>query len=104
MDYIPKQEFTDPSITHNDAANETSSTPSRGRKKRAFSGSPKAVKKRKTHLSVVLSKIIVLIRQKDNYGFFLNPVDPDVVPDYRNIIKNPMDLGALPLESWINRP
>jgi hypothetical protein len=52
-------------------------------------------KRKKSPLSQVLEKWINLIRQKDVNGFFCSPVDIKVVPDYKTIIKQPMDLGTM---------
>ena len=36
-----------------------------------------------------------LINRKDAYGFFLEPVDTEMVTDYLTIIKQPMDFGTM---------
>ncbi|KAI6127262.1 hypothetical protein F5141DRAFT_1086732 [Pisolithus sp. B1] len=46
-------------------------------------------------LREVLSKLIVQIKKKDDYAFFIHPVDPDKVPGYTDVIKNPMDFGTM---------
>lgn len=33
--------------------------------------------------------------RKDDYAFFLRPVDVDNVPGYSDVIKHPMDLGTM---------
>lgn len=33
--------------------------------------------------------------RKDDYVFFIHPVDPVQVPGYADMIKNPMDLGMM---------
>jgi bromodomain-containing protein 7/9 len=33
--------------------------------------------------------------RKDDYAFFLSPVDPARVPGYADVIKCPMDLGTM---------
>lgn len=33
--------------------------------------------------------------RKDDYAFFLQPVDPGQVPGYSDAVKNPMDLGTM---------
>lgn len=35
------------------------------------------------------------IPRKDDYAFFLRPVDPEQVPGYADLIKRPMDLGTM---------
>ncbi|OCH85872.1 hypothetical protein OBBRIDRAFT_784195 [Obba rivulosa] len=46
-------------------------------------------------LKEVLSKLIVQIKKKDDYAFFLQPVDISQVPGYADMIKRPMDLGTM---------
>ncbi|KAG6331646.1 hypothetical protein ID866_7442 [Astraeus odoratus] len=46
-------------------------------------------------LREVLSKLISQIKKKDDYAFFLNPVDPEQVPGYAEAIKHPMDFGTM---------
>ncbi|KAJ3162482.1 pre-mRNA-splicing factor prp46 [Geranomyces michiganensis] len=52
-------------------------------------------KPRKKSLHTILSKLITSFRQKDVYGFFLDPVDTSVVTDYMTVVKEPMDLGTM---------
>jgi len=33
--------------------------------------------------------------RKDDYAFFLQPVDPELVPGYAEAIQRPMDLGTM---------
>ena len=33
--------------------------------------------------------------RKDDYAFFIRPVDPAQVPGYADVIKTPMDLGTM---------
>ncbi|KAJ2794556.1 hypothetical protein H4R21_005455, partial [Coemansia helicoidea] len=42
-----------------------------------------------------LRRLVKRIRKRDSYGFFLEPVDTRMVPDYRDVIDNPMDLGTM---------
>ncbi|KAI6043621.1 hypothetical protein EDC04DRAFT_2562485 [Pisolithus marmoratus] len=46
-------------------------------------------------LREVLGKLIVQIKKKDDYAFFIRPVDPGKVPGYTDVIKNPMDFGTM---------
>ncbi|KAF9448690.1 hypothetical protein P691DRAFT_729247 [Macrolepiota fuliginosa MF-IS2] len=46
-------------------------------------------------LKEVLSKLIQQIKKKDDYAFFLEPVNPNQVPGYSDIIKRPMDFGTM---------
>ncbi|KAH9917523.1 uncharacterized protein B0H18DRAFT_958357 [Fomitopsis serialis] len=46
-------------------------------------------------LKEVLSKLIVQIKKKDDYAFFLQPVDTTKVLGYADLIKRPMDLGTM---------
>ncbi|KAL1814975.1 hypothetical protein ACET3Z_017549 [Daucus carota] len=39
--------------------------------------------------------ILDRLQKKDTYGVFSEPVDPNELPDYHEIIKNPMDFGTL---------
>ncbi|KAJ3325006.1 Bromodomain-containing protein 9 [Boothiomyces sp. JEL0866] len=65
------------------------------KKKRPAPQPSQSVKRKKITLSNCLEKLITMITQRDTYGFFLYPVDTALVPDYANIIKNPMDLGTM---------
>lgn len=33
--------------------------------------------------------------RKDDYAFFLKPVNPAAIPGYSDVIKRPMDLGTM---------
>ncbi|KAI0824381.1 hypothetical protein BC628DRAFT_1379256 [Trametes gibbosa] len=46
-------------------------------------------------LKEVLSRLIAQIKKKDDYAFFLHPVDPAQVPGYSDLISRPMDLGTM---------
>ncbi|TCD69573.1 hypothetical protein EIP91_006995 [Steccherinum ochraceum] len=46
-------------------------------------------------LKEVLTKLIAQIKKKDDYAFFLKPVDPALVPGYADLVKQPMDLGTM---------
>ncbi|KAI0773069.1 hypothetical protein BD413DRAFT_311580 [Trametes elegans] len=46
-------------------------------------------------LKEVLSKLITQIKKKDDYAFFLQPVDPAQVPGYSDVVSRPMDLGTM---------
>ncbi|XP_015079896.1 uncharacterized protein LOC107023652 [Solanum pennellii] len=39
--------------------------------------------------------ILDRLQKKDTYGVFSEPVDPDEIPDYHEIIKHPMDFGTV---------
>ncbi|KAJ3006876.1 hypothetical protein HKX48_009422 [Thoreauomyces humboldtii] len=54
-----------------------------------------AWKPRKKSLHTILSKLITAFKNKDHYGFFLDPVDLSVVTDYMKVISEPMDLGTM---------
>ncbi|EIN06520.1 hypothetical protein PUNSTDRAFT_46008 [Punctularia strigosozonata HHB-11173 SS5] len=54
---------------------------------------PRAVKLKP--LKEVLTRIITQIKKKDDYAFFLQPVDVAAVPGYADLIKHPMDLGTI---------
>ncbi|KAJ9059486.1 hypothetical protein DSO57_1001562 [Entomophthora muscae] len=43
----------------------------------------------------VILKLLETACKRDKYGVFLEPVDPDEVPDYHTVIKNPMDFGTM---------
>ncbi|OAJ40677.1 hypothetical protein BDEG_24384 [Batrachochytrium dendrobatidis JEL423] len=68
---------------------------SRKRKERPADGISRSTKRRKLPLEQVLSRMIDMIRQKDSYGFFLEPVDPNIVTDYSTVIREPMDLSTM---------
>ncbi|KAJ3840574.1 hypothetical protein EV361DRAFT_821326 [Lentinula raphanica] len=46
-------------------------------------------------LKEVLAKLIINIKKKDSYGFFLTPVDLEQVPGYTDVVKEPMDFGTV---------
>ncbi|KAF9467493.1 hypothetical protein BDZ94DRAFT_1155732 [Collybia nuda] len=46
-------------------------------------------------LKEVLTKLIAQIKKKDDYAFFLKPVDVSQTPGYSDIVKRPMDLGTM---------
>ncbi|KAI0073975.1 hypothetical protein K474DRAFT_1665959 [Panus rudis PR-1116 ss-1] len=43
----------------------------------------------------VLTKLIAQIKKKDDYAFFLTPVDTSQVPGYTDVVKHPMDFGTI---------
>ena len=59
----------------------------------------KVVKKRS--LYTVLTRMLAALKSKDNWGFFLEPVNVFEVPDYLTVIKKPMDF--LTMENKLNR-
>ncbi|KAF7986849.1 hypothetical protein HWV62_12566 [Athelia sp. TMB] len=46
-------------------------------------------------LREVLTRLINLIKKKDDYAFFLTPVDVSQVVGYSDVVKHPMDLGTM---------
>lgn len=42
-----------------------------------------------------LPKLIENLQRRDNYKFFCEPVNPDDVPGYTDVIKTPMDFGTM---------
>ncbi|KAJ8474879.1 hypothetical protein ONZ45_g15800 [Pleurotus djamor] len=54
---------------------------------------PKPVKLKP--LKDVLTKLISQIKKKDDYAFFLKPVDASAIPGYSEMITNPMDFGTM---------
>lgn len=36
-----------------------------------------------------------MIPRKDDYAFFLQPVNPSTVPGYGDVVKQPMDFGTM---------
>ncbi|KAG6908536.1 hypothetical protein DXG01_004307 [Tephrocybe rancida] len=49
-------------------------------------------------LKEVLTKLIAQIKKKDDYAFFLRPVDVSQVQGYTDVVKRPMDLGTMSLK------
>ncbi|PKI83351.1 hypothetical protein MVES1_002508 [Malassezia vespertilionis] len=46
-------------------------------------------------LQAALSSLLAAFKKRDPYLFFHNPVNPDEVPGYRDVIQFPMDLGTM---------
>ncbi|KAI0298221.1 hypothetical protein BC826DRAFT_1103155 [Russula brevipes] len=46
-------------------------------------------------LKEVLTSLITKIKKKDDYAFFLEPVNPEKVPGYMDVIGRPMDFGTM---------
>lgn len=46
-------------------------------------------------LRVSLERVLTQLQRRDTYGFFLEPVNPDEVPDYTDVVKEPMDLATM---------
>ncbi|EJC99522.1 uncharacterized protein FOMMEDRAFT_128149 [Fomitiporia mediterranea MF3/22] len=46
-------------------------------------------------LKEVLRRLITQIKRKDDYAFFLSPVDPVQVAGYTDVVKSPMDFGTM---------
>ncbi|KAG1473903.1 hypothetical protein G6F56_000679 [Rhizopus delemar] len=51
---------------------------------------PKIPENPKRDLKAILTKLLDNLQKRDVYGFFLDPVDPNFVPDYLKVIKTPM--------------
>ncbi|XP_072980800.1 uncharacterized protein [Typha angustifolia] len=43
----------------------------------------------------LLEFVLDRLQKKDKYGVFAEPVDPEELPDYHDIIKHPMDFGTI---------
>ncbi|KAI9249038.1 hypothetical protein BY458DRAFT_525889 [Sporodiniella umbellata] len=56
---------------------------------------PKIPENPKRDLKAVLAKLLDNLQKRDTYGFFLEPVDPQFVPDYLKIIQSPMDFSTM---------
>ncbi|KAH8111567.1 hypothetical protein DFH11DRAFT_1512762 [Phellopilus nigrolimitatus] len=46
-------------------------------------------------LKEVLSRLIANVKRKDDYAFFLQPVDQSKVTGYSDVVKHPMDFGTM---------
>ncbi|KAJ7639252.1 hypothetical protein FB45DRAFT_905108 [Roridomyces roridus] len=46
-------------------------------------------------LKEVLTRLVTQLKKKDDYAFFLKPVNPAAIPGYADVIKRPMDLGTM---------
>ncbi|KAI9566652.1 hypothetical protein HD554DRAFT_2115469 [Boletus coccyginus] len=62
---------------------------------KAANAGKKSKSKQASPLREVLTKLITQIKKKDDYAFFIRPVDPAQVPGYADAITNPMDLGTM---------
>jgi bromodomain and PHD finger-containing protein 1 len=49
-------------------------------------------------LEAALRKILDQLKTKDSLEIFLEPVDVNEVPDYRDVVTHPMDLGTMQLK------
>ncbi|KZP09348.1 hypothetical protein FIBSPDRAFT_802176 [Athelia psychrophila] len=74
----------------------------KGTKRSAVSYGPSFVEVKKPQrplklkpLKEVLVRLISLIKKKDDYAFFLTPVDPSQVVGYSDVVKHPMDFGTI---------
>ncbi|KAJ3891063.1 hypothetical protein GG344DRAFT_48113 [Lentinula edodes] len=73
----------------------------KGKSKAAFTGYVEEKPKKPPRpaklkpLKEVLTKLIANIKKKDDYGFFLVPVNLEQVPGYTDVVKNPMDFGTI---------
>ncbi|CAO3694188.1 unnamed protein product [Rhizopus stolonifer] len=56
---------------------------------------PKIPENPKRDLKTILTKLLENLQKRDTYGFFLEPVDPNFVPDYLKVIKSPMDFSTM---------
>ncbi|KAF9585768.1 pre-mRNA-splicing factor prp46 [Lunasporangiospora selenospora] len=50
---------------------------------------------KKKELSIVCHKLLDGFIKRDAYVLFTHPVDPELVPDYSSVIKNPMDFSTM---------
>ncbi|OZJ04663.1 hypothetical protein BZG36_02878 [Bifiguratus adelaidae] len=50
---------------------------------------------KKKSLRAVCDKLLDMFIKKDAYGFFWHPVDTNIVTDYLQVIKQPMDFGTM---------
>jgi hypothetical protein len=48
-----------------------------------------------TCLTCSCGLVVSAITRKDTYGVFSEPVDSSLVPDYYDVIKEPMDFGTM---------
>ncbi|KAL0578297.1 hypothetical protein V5O48_003708 [Marasmius crinis-equi] len=74
----------------------------KGKKKAGASGYNTPVREKRAPrplklkpLKEVLTKLIAQIKKKDDYAFFLQPVDTTQVQGYTEIVKHPMDFGTM---------
>ncbi|KAJ0966176.1 hypothetical protein J5N97_027314 [Dioscorea zingiberensis] len=43
----------------------------------------------------ILEMVLDKLQKKDTYGVFAEPVDPEELPDYHDVIEHPMDFGTI---------
>lgn len=73
----------------------------KGKKRKGFSAvheePPKKIPRppKLKPLKEVLTRLIVQIKKKDDYAFFLQPVDISQVQGYMDVVKRPMDFGTM---------
>ncbi|CAO3612593.1 unnamed protein product [Mucor hiemalis] len=56
---------------------------------------PKVPEVHRKDMKSILLKVLDTVQKRDAYGFFLEPVNPKLVPDYLKIIKSPMDFSTM---------
>ncbi|CDW98592.1 hypothetical protein [Sporisorium scitamineum] len=61
----------------------------------ASSSHPPIKRLRSKGLYEALPKLIENLQRRDSYKFFCEPVNPDEVPGYTDVIKTPMDFGTM---------
>lgn len=66
----------------------------KGRRRKSGHARPYAPPRKKP-LAKILAKLIDNISKRDDYMFFQKAVDTSLVPDYHNVVKEPMDLGTI---------
>ncbi|KAK7039306.1 Bromodomain-containing 7 [Favolaschia claudopus] len=102
---LPKLTLLLPPLKDLKKASKKSKSKSKSKQSFAYSDYPDASTSQKAPrpvklkpLKEVLIRLVTQLKKKDDYAFFLKPVNPAQVTGYSDLIKRPMDLGTMSIK------